>query len=137
MIVRLSGSPRAQGLQHAAAMPAAARRRLAALVARHRPGAAAAALLDVARRETPETVAVVEGLAAGLGIPFPRLWAYTVRGYVSELGRDGCGRDESRMCTISDNSRYSHWLSHFTTAKGTSPCRVGQAAARTGRAGGD
>lgn len=90
MIVRLSGAPREQGLRHAAAMPPEARGRLLALVAEHRPGAAAAALLDVSRADAPETVETVEGLARGLGTPFEALWAYTVRGYVSDLGCDGC-----------------------------------------------
>ncbi len=90
MIVRLSGDPVAQGRQHAAAMPEAARRHLLDLVAEHEPGGAAAVLLEVARLHASETVGTVEGLARTLDVPFARFWAYTVRGCVSEVGRDGC-----------------------------------------------
>lgn len=90
MLVRLAGDPAAQGLLHAATMPVEARRHLLTLVEPHRAGAAAAALLAAARRHAPETVETVEGLSRGLDISFEQLWAYVVRGYVSELDADGC-----------------------------------------------
>lgn len=92
MLVRLAGDPTAQGLRHADAMPPAARRHLLGLIEALGPrsGEAAGALLEAARRLAPETVETVEGLGLGLGVPFERLWAYTVRGYVSALGAAGC-----------------------------------------------
>jgi hypothetical protein len=89
-IVLLRGSAYDQGLQHAAAIPPAQRRCLERLIELEHPGAASTDLLACHRRDAPETVATIEGLAEGLGQPFEQLWAYTARSYVSELAAEGC-----------------------------------------------
>lgn len=103
-VFRLAGDHREMGRQHghqarrrAGALRAAMAARLDPLHGDAAAAAASRALLDVVRAAAPELVAMLEGMAEGLDLPFDQLWAYTAAGYVADLRRAG-GLPEG--CTV-------------------------------------